>query len=404
VDVSPVKKPIEQDVLERLLVAKDLLGRIRFLPTSKPDRATLARQILTSHDSAEIAIAAIARYVDKLPESNEAYLMTYIAKIKSSHPGVDVPGRAFFSDLNRVRVSIKHAGLFPDPAQWHKVAEKTYDYVSILCEKYLGIRFEDLDEIMLIRSEEVRSRLAEAREFFERGEHKLTLEALAYALEALFRDNSALRNLTVGFPRAEDAIKLSAFGVHANDFIALQEFLPRLNAVSSASNRVLWEQEKYGHPANWNSRTAEFCLRTFLQIVLRIQDADSIPGAIDFHRVYEHKVTALIDGVEIRRPPDSPPNVLVVGDEVVCRVLNKGDSIRGIISRFKTPESIIGKMFGPLRIYYFLSLKEKGVYGSIDATKVDVKCVPREEAWIKGLFGDLPELEFVSDDAQDSKQ
>jgi hypothetical protein len=45
---------IAQEVLDRLLVAKGLLSQIRDLPTTRPDRITLARQILTAHDAAEL--------------------------------------------------------------------------------------------------------------------------------------------------------------------------------------------------------------------------------------------------------------------------------------------------------------------------------------------------------------
>src|ERR1700693_797920 len=67
--------PLRQDVLDRLLVAKGLLGPIRFAQPPRPDRISLARQILAAHDAAELALAAIARHLDSLPQSSQTYLM-----------------------------------------------------------------------------------------------------------------------------------------------------------------------------------------------------------------------------------------------------------------------------------------------------------------------------------------
>ena len=50
---------LAQHVIERLLLAKDLLGRIRFSGVPRSDRQTLASHILTAHDAAELALAAV---------------------------------------------------------------------------------------------------------------------------------------------------------------------------------------------------------------------------------------------------------------------------------------------------------------------------------------------------------
>lgn len=284
------------DIIDRLLVAKDLLERIRFVPTAHPDRFTLARDVLAAHDAAELALAGIARHLNRLPPPSQSFLMNYFPEIRKEHPSEEVSRRDYFAQLNDVRVGIKHKGNFPDPRQWFRCGEKVYEYVSTWCQRYLGISLDDLDESALITDPRVKQYFDAAREAFAREEYRSVLEALALALGTLFKGNQALRNLTVGQPRAEDAIKLSTFGVHTNDFLALQEFLPHLY-----DGKVKWEQAKNGHPANWRNDTAEFCLRTFVRIAIRIQDAEWIPGAIEFALVYEHKITAKKDGVEIRR-------------------------------------------------------------------------------------------------------
>jgi len=68
-------KPFSQDVIDRLLVAKDLLEKISSSPIVNPDRYTVARHVLTAHNAAELAIAGIAHYLGKLPKSSKAFLM-----------------------------------------------------------------------------------------------------------------------------------------------------------------------------------------------------------------------------------------------------------------------------------------------------------------------------------------
>src|SRR5712664_1290751 len=80
----------------------------------------------------------------------EVHLMDYFPAIKKMHPEKDVEGKEYFNQLNRVRIHIKHHGLFPDQKQWYRVGEKTYDYVSRWCENYFNVSLDDLDESSLI--------------------------------------------------------------------------------------------------------------------------------------------------------------------------------------------------------------------------------------------------------------
>src|SRR4030042_3117723 len=172
------------EVFIRLLVSKGLLDQIRFNPTAQPDRVTLARHILTPHDAAELAVAAIAHQLDKLPRTSQNYLMNYISSIKEIHPEKDVPGRDYFSQLNEVRINIKHQGIFPDPQQWYRVGERTWEYVSGWCQDYLERSLEDLDESSLISDPAVKKHYDSAMEAFHRSNYKETLEHLAFATEA----------------------------------------------------------------------------------------------------------------------------------------------------------------------------------------------------------------------------
>lgn len=389
-----IKKSLSQDVVDRLLVAKDLLEKIRSLTMANPDRYTIARQVLTAHDAAELALAAIARHVGKLPQSPKTFLMDYFSPISEIHPGEEVPGRNYFSQLNQVRIGIKHTGIFPDPKQWFRVGENTYSYVSIWCEKYLVISLDDLDESDMISDPNVRKQYDIAKKIFVDGDLKGVLENLAIALHLLFESNRALRNLHVGTPRAEDALKLSAFGVHANEFLALQEFLPRAYSGANGQIKIDWEQEKFGHPVNWRQDSSEFCLKAFVSVALRIQDAQWIPGAIEFDFAYEHKITALVDNVEIVQDRSKGYRYIGAKERVVVHTLKKGESLRGKVIKQDIPlwATFLGKKYKP--VLHFITYKEPIIFGDIETDKVCVTCVPKDNKLVREYFPDLPELKY----------
>lgn len=388
------KKSLNQNIIDRLLIAKDLLKGIRYTPIASPNRHTIARSILTSHDAAELAIAGIADHLKAT--TTEKYLMKYFPAISGVTSGKEVAGRGFFAQLNDARTGIKHKGLFPDPKQWMRVGENTYRYISDWCREYLSISFDDLDESDMISDPDVKKQYDLAKNAFTHNEFKSTLENIALALHLLFRSNKSLRNLIVGTPRAEDALKLSAFGVHSNEFLVLQEFLPNIHDfILDRPPQITWKQGEYGHPANWRKDAAEFCLNTFVSIAVRIQDAAWIPQTIDFDLVYEHKITALVDNVEIFN--EVSEGLLGKKRRDVVRTLKKGESIRGKVERKQSYyEGLLATNLGlmvPTPVYTFTNLTEM-VFGEIEQDKVSVICVPKEDADVRKYFPDLPELEY----------
>lgn len=388
---------LKQEVLYRLLIAKDFLNKIRLSPTESIDQHTLARHILTAHDAAELAIASIAHNLGVLPTSGtKMFLMDYFDPIqKKVHPKDSVKGRDYFSQLNLIRVNIKHHGIFPDRKQCRRVGETTYDYVSEWCKQYLGVSLDDIDDSELISDRIVKEFFNHAKEELSRGNFKEVLENLALAMFKLFESNKALRNLNVGLPRAEDAIKLSSFGVQANDYLALQEFLPTIiNDYKEETLTPKWKQNKYGHPANWRHDAAEFCLKTFVDVTLCIQEADFIPGAIEFDSVYEYKITALTDHVKIFQVYKN--DFWSPLERKTVRTLKKGESISGLLlteeaSRAFVDALVMGEKHEP-KISFF-DRNEK-FSGEVEADKVHVTCVPRDSKVIRELFPDLPEIKY----------
>ena len=391
---------IRRDVADRILIAKDFLGRIRFLPVAESDRAMLAQHILTAHDAAELALAAIASHLGCEHQKSQLFLMDYFDPIRrKAHPDEAVKGRDYFSQLNTARIGIKHNGVFPEREQWHRVGENVYEFVSEWCRKYLGQSLDEFDESALISDSQVKLYYDAATKALKEEKWQAVIENIGIAAAFLFANNRALRGLSAGNPRAEDAIRLAAFGVHGNDFLALQEFLPSVYLRGGDTPETRWNQAKYGHPANWRNDTAQFCLTAFLRMALCIQNAQWIPGPLEFKLIYEHKVTALVDGLELRnlRDLDSSPTPKV-------RPLLKGEFVRGDVeSDVKYGPAAAGHSGSPLLsalglegrmstpVFKFFSAEE-GLSGTLEKDKVTVTCVPRKIAL--EYFPDLVEIPY----------
>ena len=79
--------PLKPEVLDRLLLSKSFLDRIRFQPVPVHDRHTLAANIIAAHDAAELAIAAIADEVGcSHMNAGKTYLMDYFDPIEKKLP------------------------------------------------------------------------------------------------------------------------------------------------------------------------------------------------------------------------------------------------------------------------------------------------------------------------------
>jgi hypothetical protein len=383
---------LTQSVIDRILVTQFLMEEIRFSPTTSPDRATLAKHVLTSHDASELCLAAIADFLEKPPSANSAFLMNYFPKIKETHPEDEVPGREYFRMLNRVRNSLKHEGVFPDPGQWHRVGERVYGYIKQWCTKYLDLAIDQLDESALIETLEIRQEFSRARSLFSSQAYKEVLESVALALNRLFRSNVALRGLIVGDSSAKTAVKLAGFGVHANDFIALQEFLPSVNTIGDQPT-ISWAREKYGHPGNWTEHSAYFCWQTAVRIAIQIQHASWIPSAIGFMWIYEHRVTAIENNVEINYRPPMPLHERM--DPVVVKTLQRGESLRCTVEKKGRPfnEAFGGEPYGRI-LSVTWSNNGRFLGGEVEASKVQVICVPKQKEAIQEQFPDLPDLPY----------
>ena len=87
--------PLKPEVLDRLLLSKSFLEKIRFQPVASHDRHTLAANIIAAHDAAELAIAGICDQLGCLPQKGDKYLMDYFTSYRTARGTDPLPEITF---------------------------------------------------------------------------------------------------------------------------------------------------------------------------------------------------------------------------------------------------------------------------------------------------------------------
>ena len=401
---------LRKEVLHRLLLAKSILAAGRSAPSGQPNPHLVAKQVLNAHDAADLVFASIADHQRKLGATGKAPSMVECLKLidskKSKH-------EAYFKQLNEARIGLKHVGNLPNTNQWASVAQDVFEKLSSLCQATLSISLEELDESELLSNGEARAHLLAAKTARTSQDFKLALEELAKVLFIALEDAPGLGRIEVGRAKAEDALKLTAFGVSANDFLLLQEFLPMVSGYPSGEDwqfqieGVLWKQSGFGHPGNWRDDVADFCISTCSSVALSIQNAAPVPYAHEFSDVYKYKVTAKEDQVEVWEDlvAEGEHWAEVSSDKARPsrtrkRFLKKGESV--IVSPYAHPlvsddQATSGESIKRVRVsydpMYGLPRFERAEFVSLSG--VDITCVPSElyTRW----FPALPEIPWEED-------
>ncbi len=401
---------LRKEVLHRLLLAKSILAAGRSAPSGQPNPHLVAKQVLNAHDAADLVFASIADHQRKLGATGKAPSMVECLKLidskKSKH-------EAYFKQLNEARIGLKHVGNLPNTNQWASVAQDVFEKLSSLCQATLSISLEELDESELLSNGEARAHLLAAKTARTSQDFKLALEELAKVLFIALEDAPGLGRIEVGRAKAEDALKLTAFGVSANDFLLLQEFLPMVSGYPSGEDwqfqieGVLWKQSGFGHPGNWRDDVADFCISTCSSVALSIQNAAPVPYAHEFSDVYKYKVTAKEDQVEVWEDlvAEGEHWAEVSSDKARPsrtrkRFLKKGESV--IVSPYAHPlvsddQATSGESIKRVRVsydpMYGLPRFERAEFVSLAG--LDITCVPSElyTRW----FPALPEIPWEED-------
>ncbi|HTT32056.1 MAG TPA: hypothetical protein VMH48_00515 [Methylomirabilota bacterium] len=403
---------LKKEVLHRLILAKSILVLGQSPGLGQPNAHFVARQVLNGHDAADLTFSAIVDQQGNLPPKGKIPAMIECLGLIDTKADKHV---GFFAALNDARNALKHTGNLPHTTQWANVGEDVFQRLSSLCEAALNISLEALDESEFVSNNEVKAHLTSAKQARERGEFKIALEELAKALFRALESTPGLEEIKTGRAKAEDALKLTGFGVSANDFLRLQEFLPMVSAVPAPDWRleiiegVLWKQSDFGHPANWREDVVDFCIRTCLSVAISVQNAPSLPSPREFSHLYDYKVTASKDQVEVWED-------LVDEEDHMAQVYpNNARPFRVSRRTLRKGESVVVSPYVPHLVSDDLSLSGEpikrvqlthdpmfGIIGGlrgraefVDLADVTITCVPNELS--KDYFPDLEEMPWMED-------
>jgi hypothetical protein len=396
---------LRKEVLDRLILAKSILSSAGRALGGQPNAHVIARRVLNAHDAADLVFASIADHQHKLRSKGKASaMMECLALIDSANKY-----EGYFRQLNEARNGLKHVGNLPNSGQWADVIEEVFDKLSDLCVRTLGTSFQQLDRGELLFSDEARAYLAAARAARLSGDFRVALEEIGKALFVSLEHVSGAGGIQVGSAKAEDALKLTAFGVSANDFLRLQEFLPLVSGRPKEAfdrwqpDETSWKQSEFGHPGNWREEVVDFCIEAYLDIGLRVQDALPIPNAIELWILYQYRVTAKDDQVEVWRDAVQVHRAgipLPVLQPQHRRYLKKGESVT--ISASTKPLvsedlSADGKLIKRVQVsrtdYGFGFGADYAEFVNFD--QVEIVCVPAE--WTHERYPALSEVPWQED-------
>jgi hypothetical protein len=405
---------LRPEVLRRLLLAKSVLMGGRNAPLAgQPNAHVVAREILNAHDAADLVFAAIADQQNRLPQARKDSMMQCLEAINTTgdkHTG-------YFKQVNDARNSLKHSGVLPNTSSWASVISDVFEKLSSLCKETLAISLDDLDESELVLNDEARTHLAAAKKFREAQDFKGALGEIGKALFVGLDGSLDVGAVQVGRARAEDALKLTAFGISANDFLRLQEFLPMVSGWPSSLTpereplEVHWKQSGFGHPGNWRDDVVDFCMSACLGVLLGIQNASPLPYARHFSDTYNYKVTAKEDQVEVWE--DLIDNAL---DEIYAddtrpfrthkRFLNKGESLHVSMGTKPFVSEDISLTREPIkRVQISPNPKSTGFWDHllgepargefVNLADVTITCVAQD--WTKEMSLSLPDIPWEED-------
>ncbi len=328
--------------------------------------------------------------------------MDYFESYKRAR-SADLHAREYFRNLNSARSLLKHQGLFPDAKQWSRVGETVFQHINKWCWDDLTVFFSTLmsqrcswtPTSSAFTTKQSRLLLKEITKLHSKNSHTRYPLCLRRMLRYV---DSRLRHA-----RPEDAIRVVGFGIHGNDFLALQQFLPRVRRYSSEANILQWKQSAFGHPGNWREDSAEFCLRTFVDVAVKLQGAQWIPGPLSRNILYDQQIEALKDGVEFWRyvpegDPSKPWESALFGktNRETKQLLKRGEKLKTMVSRASAVGSASVFFGGTAKDERVLSVMLVDTLESWNVLAADVKvtCVPKDTESVKQYFAWLPEIEW----------
>lgn len=283
---------IQPSVLNRLIAARHLIDSSGQELSTVSDPLAVAQKILIAHDATELVLLALLSQlgVKANDQSFMAHVRPVVSKAYENEPALIGSTSLLFESLNRLRVDFKHYGILPDSRSNYHLYSEALWVIDDLCDRLLGRPLLSIDHTAAIQLDQISSHFVNARALIDEGEYRSALEAIALGLSNAFwnLEPSAM----VGEPSSETALLLSGRGIDPASFLTMQKLLPMAQWPVA---EPAWNLRKTGHEGNWTRENAEFCLRTAISTVVRLQSTPFLPRPIEFYSQFEDVVEIVTD-------------------------------------------------------------------------------------------------------------
>jgi hypothetical protein len=337
---NDVAMNIQPHVLSRLIAARHLIDSSGQELTSFSDPLAVAQKILIAHDVAELVLCALKAQLSLKPvEANgkvlvePTFMATAIAICEKTYPNEygDV-GSAIdkFDQMNRLRVAFKHHGNLPEVSSTFNLYSDVVDLLNGICSHLIGIALVEINHSAAIKDELARNRLVHAEQLIHVGDYKKALETISLALSQAFSSLNLPTYMNPGKASSEDALLLSGRGVDPASFLTMQKLLPFAH-IYVDNDEVKWELRKTGHKGNWTKEDTEFCLRTAISTIVRLQSAQEMPIPQGFYDWFDDVVEILSEAPEVFKIDGFPG---LHGEPELITSFRKGDRITGRVKGY----------------------------------------------------------------------
>lgn len=374
---------LREDVIRRLILAKSLQRYGEAACAERNDRFAFVRGILLLHDAVEAVLGAVADHLNvRLPD--RVSFMGYFEKIEEGDDQQrKLPYPKAMSDLNAIRVGIKHHGRFPPVEENRHFPVTVTEFLRTVCRTYFDADYSALSLTSMIQNERVRSHIESAEALVAEGKFEDALVSLGYAMYHLVESKTAGSQLEDLVVRRESprfrftrpygsnfTIELLEHGVDPYTYHRFRNLTPRM-VYDSEKQEVLYHPDRiFWHPKNWTESNARFCLDFCIDCALKFE----MRPAYDYEIVYYH--TVYEDVIE------------PVGDEAVFWNGHEGGEEEGLLPKGRKREPIFTLKKGEQIVGFAYDHDEE----HLDEWTVHSEGIPRSEGW-PGGFGYVKKAE-----------
>jgi hypothetical protein len=185
------------DILKRVVYAKYVLQRAAGLQ-AESNELSLSVSLLLMHDAVELLMLAVLDDLQIPPKKNREF-MDFWPLVRDSGRQ-EPPDKIPMDSLNRLRVSLKHAGNQPHPPTVRELLPRVRGFFENVLQAYSGISYADISMIDLVQDQEVRDLIKGAQAKFSCDKPE-ALRSLKIALHKL--ENPAGMHLPLLHPPAK---------------------------------------------------------------------------------------------------------------------------------------------------------------------------------------------------------